>query len=77
MMAAIFPLDQNVYNPFSLFNAFQDKTFGRYWFSTGIPSFLIKMLEEADYTSESISDGITVTEYILRDYREMKPIRSH
>lgn len=30
-----------VYNPFSLFNAFMDRHFDNYWYSTGTPSFLI------------------------------------
>ena len=34
-----------VYNPFSLLNAFADKKLDNYWFSTGTPSYLIRQLQ--------------------------------
>ena len=60
---------EGVYNPFSLMNAFQEKEFGRYWFSTGTPTFLVRALENSDYTPEVLNDGVAVTEDILKDYR--------
>ena len=60
---------EGVYNPFSLLNAFQEKEFRRYWFSTGTPTFLVNALENADYTPEVLNDGVEATEDILRDYR--------
>ena len=33
-----------VYNPFSLMNAFGDKKIGNYWFSSGTPTFLIRQM---------------------------------
>lgn len=35
----------DVYNPFSLLNALQDKTIGQYWFSTGTPLFLVRQIK--------------------------------
>ena len=34
-----------VYNPFSLMNAFGDKKLGNYWFSSGTPTFLIRQMQ--------------------------------
>ena len=34
----------DIYNPFSLLNAFADGKFGSYWFGSGTPTYLIKML---------------------------------
>ena len=36
----------DIYNPFSLLNAFADGKFGSYWFGCGTPTYLIKMLEK-------------------------------
>ena len=36
----------DIYNPFSLLNAFADGKFGSYWFGSGTPTYLIKMLEK-------------------------------
>lgn len=35
-----------MYNPFSLLNAFKRKEFGNYWFETGTPTYLVKLLEK-------------------------------
>ena len=34
-----------VYNPFSLLSAMDDSAFNNYWFSTGTPTFLVKMMK--------------------------------
>ncbi|WP_291593802.1 ATP-binding protein [Bacteroides sp.] len=36
----------DVYNPFSLLNAFADGKFNSYWFGSGTPTYLIKMLDK-------------------------------
>ena len=36
---------EDIYNPFSLLNAFSDKRFGSYWFETATPTYLIERLE--------------------------------
>jgi len=35
-----------VYNPFSILNMFTENSFGNFWFSTGTPSFLIKLIKD-------------------------------
>lgn len=53
---------EGVYNPFSLLNAFASKKFGRYWFETGTPAFLIKKLQESGANVQDFSTGIRATE---------------
>ena len=38
-----------VYNPFSLLSYFADRQFQNFWFTTGTPTFLIKLLKERDF----------------------------
>lgn len=44
-----------VYNPFSLLNTFKKQEFGNYWFETGTPSYLVKLLQSHDYNLEQMS----------------------
>lgn len=39
---------ERVYNPFSLLSFFADGTYSNYWFATGTPTFLIKLLRERE-----------------------------
>lgn len=45
-----------VYNPFSLLNTFDSLKFREYWFETGTPSFLVKVMRETSYDITSLSD---------------------
>ena len=36
---------ENIYNPFSVLNAFDSNRFGSYWYESGSPSYLIKLIE--------------------------------
>lgn len=44
-----------MYNPFSLLNAFKYKEFGNYWFETGTPTYLVKLLKEHHYDLERMA----------------------
>ncbi len=44
----------DIYNPFSLLNAFYDNEFGSYWFSSGTPTYLIEMLRKFDVLPSEI-----------------------
>lgn len=44
----------DVYNPFSLINAFAQKSYENYWFSTGTPTFLIELLVKMDFNIRSL-----------------------
>ena len=37
---------ENIYNPYSLLNAFTDKDFQNYWFSSGTPTFLLELMRD-------------------------------
>lgn len=51
---------EDVYNPFSLFNAFAQKSYANFWFSTGTPTFLINILQQTDFDIRELDD-ITAT----------------
>lgn len=40
---------EGMYNPFSLLNTFASRKFNEYWFETGTPTFLVRMLKQTDY----------------------------
>ena len=44
-----------MYNPFSLLNAFKRKDFGSYWFETGTPTYLVKLLQKHHYDLERMT----------------------
>ena len=63
-----------VYNPFSLINALKKRTFGRYWFGTGIPSFLVKRLNDIGFNPKQFSDNsISISRDEISDYRPDNP----
>ncbi len=45
---------EGVYNPFSLINALKRGEFGDYWFQTGTPTFLVRLLKEGGYALEDL-----------------------
>ncbi|MCK4763909.1 MAG: ATP-binding protein [Candidatus Aminicenantes bacterium] len=45
-----------VYNPLSILNFFQEGKFSNYWFSTGTPTFLIKLVREKHGPVEAIGE---------------------
>ena len=57
-----------VYNPFSLLNALQDKDIRDYWFQTGTPTYLIRLM---DHFGENL-DEITGKYYAVQDFSDYK-----
>ena len=45
-----------VYNPFSLLNTFDSLVFDNYWFKTGTPTFLVKLLQQNDYELSELQE---------------------
>lgn len=45
-----------MYNPFSLLNTLDKSEYGDYWFETGTPSFLVHLLQQADYDLNRLQD---------------------
>ena len=59
----------DVYNPFSLLNAFADLRFGSYWFSTGTPTFLTKLMRSINFDYTSLESEIEVGRRTIENYR--------
>ncbi len=58
------PSSEGMYNPFSLLNALEDGELGDYWFESGTPTFLVKMLKNNDYNLDDLQ-GETITANML------------
>lgn len=56
-----------VYNPFSILSLFKEKSFANYWFSTGTPSFLIRMIKEKD-SDITRFDNLPVSHYAFDSF---------
>lgn len=59
----------DIYNPFSLLNAFYNKSFSSYWFSSGTPTFLTKMMRNSNFNYASLENDIDVSRRTLENYR--------
>ena len=53
-----------IYNPFSLFRAFDTQKVGHYWFDSGTPTFLIKQMKKFG-TNITTLNNLEVPEYAL------------
>ena len=60
---------EGVFNPFSVLNAFDKLEFGNYWFQTGTPTFLVKLLQKADYDLRTLMDGVEASAITFSEYR--------
>ena len=63
----------DVYNPFSLLNAFYEKSLGSYWFSSGTPTFLVNKLNEVNFDIRSFENFVKIEEDELKDYGPENP----
>lgn len=59
-----------IYNPFSLLNTFSTGEFGSYWFETGTPTYLVKLLQKDDYCLPNLTEE-QVTADILNSVDSM------
>ena len=57
-----------VYNPFSLLNAFQNKDIQNYWFQTGTPTYLIRLMEHFGNNL----DELTGQYYPMQEFSDYK-----
>ncbi|MBP3511239.1 MAG: ATP-binding protein [Prevotella sp.] len=53
-----------LYNPFSLLNTFSKMKFGNYWVETGTPSFLVKLLRQADYRLDRLTEDLMTSDLL-------------
>ncbi|MDR3188723.1 MAG: ATP-binding protein [Prevotellaceae bacterium] len=60
---------EGMYNPFSLLNTLSKKDFSNYWFATGTPTFLVKMLKKLDFDVKTLEGGVRISADSITDYR--------
>ncbi|MEZ4866582.1 MAG: AAA family ATPase [Caldilineaceae bacterium] len=58
---------QNLYNPYSTIQLFQKQRFANYWFASGTPGFLIKLLQENEYDIATLAQ-VEVDEIAFNTY---------
>ena len=51
---------EDIYNPFSLINAFNAKKYDNFWFESGTPTFLLDILGKTDFNVRDL-DGVMAT----------------
>ncbi|MDR0337282.1 MAG: ATP-binding protein [Planctomycetaceae bacterium] len=60
---------ETMYNPFSLLNTFDAGNFHNYWYATGTPTFLAKMLKENDFDIPDLENNVHVSVADITDYK--------
>ncbi|MGP1415410.1 MAG: AAA family ATPase [Treponema sp.] len=61
--------EERIYNPFSLFNVFAKNKLGDYWFATGTPTFLVRLLEQRYFDIQDLEGNIQITADDINEYR--------
>ncbi len=51
---------ENIYNPFSVVNAFDAMDFGMYWYASGTSYYLVKEMERSNFDFQAL-EGITIS----------------
>ncbi|MDE6272213.1 MAG: ATP-binding protein, partial [Muribaculaceae bacterium] len=54
----------DIYNPFSLVNVFASKSIKSYWFNSGTPSYLVRLIEKGNYLFRNIAPTTIDQEYL-------------
>jgi hypothetical protein len=60
---------EGMYNPFSLLNTFEKEKFEYYWFQTGTPTFLVRMIEQSDFDLRNMVNGVEASQNSFSEYR--------
>ncbi|MDR1268678.1 MAG: ATP-binding protein [Planctomycetaceae bacterium] len=60
---------EGVYNPFSLLNTFGAGNFRNYWYATGTPTFLVKMLKEGDFEIPDLENDVHISVADITNYK--------
>ena len=58
-----------IYNPFSLCNAFETKKMGDYWFESGTPTFMIRLLEQKFFSIPDLEGNVEMSLKLFDEYR--------
>jgi hypothetical protein len=60
---------EDTYNPFSILNTFSSRDIRNYWFETGTPTFLVKMLKNINYNIPNLENGVVIPAKSITDYQ--------
>ena len=60
---------EGMYNPFSLLRTFASGELRDYWFETGTPTFLVKMLKNLDFDVKSLENDVKITSRSISEYK--------
>jgi hypothetical protein len=60
---------EDIYNPFSLLNTFSAGKFKDYWYETGTPTFLAKMLKDIDLNVKMLENDLRFPVRSITDYQ--------
>ena len=47
---------EDIFNPYSIINALDDKEFNSYWFTSGTPTFLIELMQQKNLDMLNLND---------------------
>jgi len=56
---------EGLYNPYSLLQTFFARELKNYWFETGTPTILIKMLKDIDFDVKRLEEEVEIPEYAI------------
>jgi hypothetical protein len=60
---------EGIYNPYSLLRTFVEGRLRDYWFETGTPTFLVKILKNIDFDMKSLEKNITIPARAIFEYK--------
>jgi len=58
-----------MYNPYSLLRTFAAGKLRDYWFETGTPTFLVRMLKNMDFDVKSLEKNVKISSRAITEYR--------
>ena len=61
--------EERIYNPFSIFNVFDKNKLGDYWFETGTPTFMVRLLEQKAFKIPDLEKNIKLSVKTINEYR--------
>ena len=64
--------EERIYNPFSLLTALAKRELGDYWFETGTPTFLVRLLAKCEFNIPDLEGNLKITLDNLDAYRVAK-----
>jgi len=60
---------EGMYNPFSLLRTFDAGELNDYWFETGTPTFLVRMLKNMEFDVKSLENDVAIPARSITEYR--------